>query len=81
VPTCRFAWRTEASSAARAGSWSRALRFALLGRTATYHVEALVTVVGVNLLLWATIAYETFVVYDERRYRLRHGLTIDVPGS
>ena len=55
------------------------LLFALIA--AAGHVEALVTIVGVNVLLWATIAYETFFVYDERRYRLRHGLTIDVPGS
>jgi hypothetical protein len=26
------------------------------------------------------IGYETFFVYDERRYRLRHGLDIDIPG-
>ena len=55
------------------------LLFALIA--AAVHVEALVTIVGVNVLLWATIAYETFFVYDERRYRLRHGLTIVVPGS
>jgi hypothetical protein len=27
------------------------------------------------------IAYETLFIYDERRYRLRHGLEIDIPGS
>ena len=27
------------------------------------------------------IAYETLYVYDERRYGLRHGLEIDIPGA
>jgi hypothetical protein len=45
------------------------------------HVDALITVGAVNVLLWAMIAYETFSVYDERRYRLRHALPIDLPGS
>jgi hypothetical protein len=27
------------------------------------------------------IAYEVFFVHDERRYRLRHGLDIEIPGS
>jgi len=31
------------------------------------------TLAAVNLLVWAMIAYET-VSYDDRRYRLRHGL-------
>jgi hypothetical protein len=31
-----------------------------------------------NLLIWAMIAYET-ATYDERRYRLRHGLDIEPP--
>jgi hypothetical protein len=26
------------------------------------------------------ISYETFRVYDDRRFRLRHGLEVDVPG-
>jgi low temperature requirement protein LtrA len=43
-------------------------------------VPALATLVGVNVLLWVMIAYETVRVYDERRYRLRHGLDVDVPG-
>jgi low temperature requirement protein LtrA len=43
------------------------------------HVDALVTLIGANVLLWAMIAYETTFVYDERRYRLRHGLEIDMP--
>jgi len=33
------------------------------------------------VLLWAMIAYETFYLYDERRYRLRHELPTDTPGS
>ena len=33
------------------------------------------------MLLWAMIAYETFSLYDERRYRLRDGPPIDIPGS
>jgi hypothetical protein len=36
-------------------------------------VPALATLAGVNVLLWAMIGYET-ANYDERRYRLRHGL-------
>ena len=35
------------------------------------------TLAGVNVLLWAMIAYETVKIYDERRYRLRHGLPIE----
>ena len=45
------------------------------------HVSALTTIVTVNVVLWTMIAYETFFVYDERRYRVRHGLDIDVPGA
>jgi len=45
------------------------------------HVDALATLLAANLLLWAMIGYETFFVYDDRRYRLRHGLDIDLPGS
>ncbi|MGH9031629.1 MAG: low temperature requirement protein A, partial [Acidimicrobiia bacterium] len=41
-------------------------------------VPALAALAGVNVLLWAMIAYET-ATYDERRYRLRHGLEIDPP--
>ena len=44
-------------------------------------VDALLTLVALDVLLWATITYETLFVYDERRYRLRHGLEIDIPGS
>jgi len=39
-------------------------------------VPALATLAGVDVLLWAMIAYET-ANYDERRYRLRHGLDPD----
>jgi low temperature requirement protein LtrA len=43
-------------------------------------VSALTTLVAVNILLWLMITYETSR-YDERRYRLRHGLDPDVePG-
>jgi low temperature requirement protein LtrA len=41
---------------------------------------ALTTLVGAVVLLWAMIAYETSS-YDERRYQLRHGLAMDVPGG
>jgi low temperature requirement protein LtrA len=53
--------------------------FALI--VAAVNVDALVTLAGVNVLLWAMIAYETIRVYDERRYALRHGLETDVPGT
>jgi low temperature requirement protein LtrA len=53
--------------------------FALIA--AAVNVDALVTIGAVNVLLWAMIAYETTFVYGERRYRLRHGLEIDIPGS
>ncbi|MGH9015677.1 MAG: low temperature requirement protein A [Acidimicrobiia bacterium] len=53
--------------------------FALIA--AAVHVDPLVTLIGLNVLLWAMIAYETRYVYDERRYRLRHGLEIDMPES
>ena len=38
------------------------------------------TLAGVNVLLWAMIAYETVYVYDERRYGLRHGNEVEIPG-
>jgi low temperature requirement protein LtrA len=41
-------------------------------------VPALAALAGVDVLLWAMIAYEN-ANYDERRYRLRHGLDVDVP--
>jgi low temperature requirement protein LtrA len=39
-------------------------------------VPALAALAGINVLLWTMIAYET-ANYDERRYRLRHGLDPD----
>ena len=39
-------------------------------------VPALAALAGVDVLLWAMIVYET-ANYDERRYRLRHGLDPD----
>ena len=53
--------------------------FALI--PAAVNVDALYTIVAVDVLLWAMIAYETVFVYDERRYRMRHGLEVDIPGS
>lgn len=44
-------------------------------------VDALASLGALNVLLWAMVAYETVFVYDERRYRLRHGLEVDIPGS
>jgi len=43
-------------------------------------VPALASVAGVNVLLWAMITYET-AHYDERRYRLRHGLEPEAPSG
>lgn len=43
-------------------------------------VPALATLAAVNVLLWAMISYETMRVYGDRRFRLRHGLEVDVPG-
>jgi hypothetical protein len=40
-------------------------------------VGPLVTLLVLNVLLWAMIAYGTFVVYDDRRYLLRHGQDYD----
>ncbi len=51
--------------------------FALI--PAAVHVDALLTIAVINVLLWAMIIYETVHVYDERRYRLRHGLDPDGP--
>ena len=41
-------------------------------------VSALVTVTIVNVLLWSLIAYET-PKYGDNRYRIRHGLEVEVP--
>ena len=54
------------------------LLLALIPVTTT--IPALAALAGIDVLLWAMIAYETSN-YDERRYRLRHGLDIDVPWS
>jgi low temperature requirement protein LtrA len=43
------------------------------------NVPSLAALAGVNVLLWAVIVYETVKIYDERRYRLRHGLPIEPP--
>ena len=43
-------------------------------------VPAIATLAGIDVLLWAMIAYET-ANYDERRYRLRHGLDPDAEAS
>ena len=43
------------------------------------NVDAPIAIGVVDVLLWMMIAYETMHVYDERRYRLRHGLDIDLP--
>jgi low temperature requirement protein LtrA len=42
-------------------------------------ISSLVVLGGVNVLLWAMIAYETVRIYDERRYQLRHGVPIEPP--
>lgn len=43
-------------------------------------IDALLTLAAADLVLWSIIAYETLFLYDDRRYLLRHGLDIDVPG-
>ena len=48
---------------------------------AAMNIDALITIGAINVLLWAMIAYETIFVYDDRRYLLRHGMEIDIPGS
>jgi low temperature requirement protein LtrA len=47
---------------------------------AATEVASLTALVVVNVLLWAMIAYET-ARYDDRRYRLRHGLDPDLDPS
>jgi low temperature requirement protein LtrA len=42
-------------------------------------VSSLAALAGLNVALWAVIAYETVKIYDERRYRLRHGLPVEPP--
>ena len=41
-------------------------------------VDALVSVIAVNVALWPMIAWET-ADYGDGRYRLRHGLEFDPP--
>ncbi len=48
---------------------------------AAMNVDPLYTIGAINVLLWAMIAYETRFVYDDRRYRIRHGLEVDIPGD
>jgi low temperature requirement protein LtrA len=43
------------------------------------NVSSLATLAGVNVLLWVVIVYENVRIYDERRYRLRHGLPVEPP--
>jgi low temperature requirement protein LtrA len=43
------------------------------------NVSSLASLAAVNVLLWAVVAYENVKIYDERRYRLRHGLPVDPP--
>jgi len=50
------------------------LLFALIPVATT--IPSLAALAGIDVLLWAMIAYET-ANYDERRYRLRHGLDPD----
>src|SRR6476469_6141668 len=40
---------------------------------------SLAVLAGLNVALWAVIAYETIKIYDERRYALRHGIEVDPP--
>jgi low temperature requirement protein LtrA len=47
---------------------------------AALEIPALATLAGVNVLVWAMIAYETRR-YDDRRYRLRHRLDVDIPSA
>jgi low temperature requirement protein LtrA len=57
-----------------------ALALILLGLCpVALHVPSLAVLAGVNVALWAIIAYETVKIYDERRYLLRHGLPMEPP--
>jgi hypothetical protein len=54
----------------------------LLGLIAVaVNLDAIWSLLGVNVLLWAMITYETVYVYDERRYQLRHDMEVEIPGS
>jgi len=57
-----------------------ALALALLALcVVSLDASSLAVLAGVNVALWAVIAYETIKIYDERRYALRHGLEVDPP--
>ena len=43
-------------------------------------VPSLAALAGLNVLIWTMITYEHHH-YDERRYRLRHGLDLEPPGE
>jgi low temperature requirement protein LtrA len=42
-------------------------------------VPALAALAGVNVLLWSVISFENIMIYDERRYQLRHGVEVEPP--
>lgn len=44
-------------------------------------IDALVSLGMINGLLWLVIGHETLFVYDQRRYRLRHNLDVEIPGG
>ena len=74
-----FSPMSACASATHAPSTSNVLcllAFALI----RWRRRDLYTVVAVNVLLWAMIAFETLYVYDERRYQLRHDMEIEIPG-
>lgn len=53
------------------------LLFALI--PAVMNIDARYTVLAVNVLLWAMITFETLYLYDERRYRMRHDMEVEIP--
>jgi low temperature requirement protein LtrA len=42
-------------------------------------IDAIWALAVVNLLLWSMITFETLWVYDDKRYRLRHDLEVEIP--
>jgi low temperature requirement protein LtrA len=42
-------------------------------------IDAVWALAIVNLLLWAMVTFETLWVYDDKRFRLRHDLDVDIP--
>jgi low temperature requirement protein LtrA len=65
-------------------SWTRLpLALALLvAFPLAAEIDALAALAIVNVGVWAMIAYETIAIYDDRRWRLRHGLDVEpVPGQ